>query len=124
MTHLRIEPLPQEFNRGLVHGRIVWNMLGRIWIALKRWGLEKLSKYRTMNTKIPVKWSNFWNSREMFPLLVDPAIEEDRFMFNDNEVTFFIEPADPTQEGINRLNRQRFFWGFPNMLKKKRSTDS
>ena len=119
MTHLRIEPLPQEFNRGLVHGRIVWNMLGRIWIALKRWGLEKLSKYRTMNTKIPVKWSNFWNSREMFPLLVDPAIEEDRFMFNDNEVTFFTEPADPTQEGINRLKRQRPFWGFPNMLKKK-----
>jgi len=124
MTHFRIEPLPQEFNKGLVFGRIGRDMLGRIWIALKRWNLEKLSKYRTMNTKIPVKWSNFWNSREMFPLLVDPAIEEDRFMFNDNEVTFFIEPADPTQEGINRLNRQRFFWGFPNMLKKKRSTDS
>jgi len=99
-------------------------MLGRIWIALKRWNLEKLTKVRTMNTKIPVKWSNFWNSREMFPLLVDPAIEEDRFMFNDNEVTFFTEPADSTHEGINRLNRQRSFWGFPNMLKKKRSTDS
>ena len=67
---------------------------------------------------------SYWNSREMFPLLVDPAIEEDRFTFNDNEVTFFTEPVDPTQERINRLNRQRFFWGFPNMLKKKRSTDS
>jgi len=77
-----------------------------------------------MNTKIPVKWSNFWNSRDMFPLLVDPAIEEDRFMFNDNEVTFFTEPPDSTQEGINRLNRQRPFWGFSNMLKQKRSTDS
>ncbi len=99
-------------------------MLGRIWIALKRWNLEKLTKVRTMNTNIPVKWSNFWNSREMFPLLVDPAIEEDRFMFNDNEVTFFTEPDDPSHEGINRLNRQRPYWGFPNMLKKKRSTDS
>ncbi|NIO08789.1 MAG: hypothetical protein GTO40_12555 [Deltaproteobacteria bacterium] len=76
-----------------------------------------------MNTKIPVKWSNFWNSRKMFPLLVDPAIEEDRFMFNDNEVTFFAEPADPVKEGLNRFNRQKLFWGFPNMLKRKRSTD-
>ena len=124
MTRLRIELPTPEFKMVLHHGRIEWNMLDRIWLALKRWNLEKLATYRTMNTKIPVKWSNFWNSREMFPLLVDPAIDEDRFTFNDNEVTFFTEPADPKQERINRLNRQRFFWGFPNMLKKKRSTDS
>ncbi len=124
MTRLRIELPTQEFKKVLHHGRIEWDMLDRIWIALKRWNLEKLSKVRTMNTKIPVKWSNFWNSRERFPLLVDPAIEEDRFTFNDNEVTFFTEPSDPTQERINRLNRQRSFWGFPNMLKRKRSTDS
>ena len=99
-------------------------MLGPIWNTLKRWNKQTLTKYHIMNTKIPVKWSNFWNSREMFPLLVDPAIEEDRFMFNDHEVTFFTEPADPAKEGINRFNRQKFFWGFPNMLKKLRSTDS
>ncbi len=51
-----------------------------------------MSGSQILNTKIPVKWSNFWNSQKMFPLLVDPAIDEDCFTFNDNEVTFFTDP--------------------------------
>ena len=64
-----------------------------------------------MDTKIPVKWSNFWNSREMFPLLVDPAIEEDRFTFNDNEVTFFTETNTSQEVRQKRLIRNKSFWG-------------
>lgn len=82
-----------------------------------------------MNTKIPVKWSNFWNSHEMFPLLVDPAIEEDRFTFNDNEVTFFTDLSTSQEERQKRLIRYKSFWGLAgfkpkNLDKKKRIIES
>jgi len=82
-----------------------------------------------MKTNIPVKWKNFWNSREMFPLLVDPAVDEDRFTFNDDEVTFFTDLNTSQEEVVRRLTRQRSFWNLSrpaktDSTKKKRIVES
>ena len=44
-----------------------------------------------MVPSIPVKWSNFWSSRKLFPRLVDLTIEEDHYTFCDDEVTLFTD---------------------------------
>jgi len=90
---------------------------------------EAVGHLSNMKTKIPVKWANFWNSREMFPLLVDPAIAEDRFTFSDKEVTFFTDVGTSQEESYRSLIRQRSFWGLPEAsrnapIKRKRIVDS
>jgi hypothetical protein len=53
--------------------------------------------------KLPLSWSSFWGERNVFPRLVDLAVAEDQYTFEDNGVTF----VALTEENSRRFPTKR-----------------